>query len=64
MRQKRPMTGCAKILKPADFDAYGDLGLTPVAMPRVMTSRNLDKQSADIQVVSKRKVKIATVEWL
>ena len=44
------MTGCAKILKPADFDAYGDLGLTPVAMPRVMTSRNLDKQSADIQV--------------
>ena len=46
-----------------DFEADGDLGLTPVAMPRVITSRSLDKQSADMQVMSKREVKIATVEW-
>ena len=46
-----------------DFDADGDLGLTSVAMPRVVTSRSLDNQSADMQVVSKREVKIATLEW-
>ena len=45
-----------------DFGADGDLGLTPVAMPGVITSRSLDKQSADIQVMSKGEVKIATVE--
>ena len=37
-----------------DFDAEGDLGLTPVAMPRVITSRSLDKQSADMEEMSKR----------
>ena len=45
-----------------DFDAGGDLGLTPVAMPRVITSRSLDKQSTDMRVMSKRDVKISTVE--
>ena len=45
-----------------DFDANGDLGLTPVAMPRVITSRGFDNQSADMQVMSKREVKIATLE--
>ena len=45
-----------------DFKAGGDLGLTPVAMPRVITSRSLDKQSADMRVISKREVKISTVE--
>ena len=45
-----------------DFDAGGDLGLTPVAMPRVITSRSLDKQSADMRVMSKREVKISIVE--
>ena len=32
-------------------------------MPRLITSRSLDKQSADMQVMSKREVKIATLEW-
>ena len=45
-----------------DFDAGGDLGLTPVAMPRAITSRSLDKQSADMRVMSKREVKISIVE--
>ena len=36
-----------------DFDAGGDLGLTSVAMPRVITSRSLDKQTADMRVMSK-----------
>jgi hypothetical protein len=31
-------------------------------MPRVITSRSLDKQSADMRVMSKREVKISTVE--
>ncbi len=38
------------------------MGLTPVGMPRVITSRSLDKQSADMQVMSKLEVKIATLE--
>ena len=46
-----------------DFDADGDLGLTPVAMPRVITSRSLDRQTSDNRLLSKREVKIATVEW-
>ena len=46
-----------------DFDADGDLGLTPVAMPRVVTSRSLDRQATDSRLISKREVKIATVEW-
>ena len=45
-----------------DFDAGGDLGLSPVAMPRVITSSSLDKQSADMRVMSKREVEISTVE--
>ena len=45
-----------------DFDAGGDLSLSPVAMPRVITSRSLDKQSADMRVMSKREVKISIVE--
>ena len=45
-----------------DFDAGGDLGLSPVAMPRVITSRSLDKQSADMRVMSKREIKISIVE--
>jgi hypothetical protein len=45
-----------------DFDAAGDLGLTPVAMPRVITSRSLDKQSADMRVMSKCEVKRSIVE--
>lgn len=46
-----------------DFDADGDLGLTPVSMPRVITSRSLDRQTTDSRLMSKREVKIATVEW-
>ena len=46
-----------------DLDADGDLGLTPVAMPRVVTSRSLDRQTTDSRLISKREVKIATVEW-
>ena len=46
-----------------DFDADGDLGLTPVAMPRVVTSRSLDRQTSDNRLLSKREVKIAAVEW-
>ena len=46
-----------------DFDADGDLGLTPVAMPRVVTSRSLDRQATDSRLIPKREVKIATVEW-
>lgn len=45
-----------------DFDADGDLGLTPVAMPHLVTSRSLDKQSSDFRVMSKREVKMATVD--
>ena len=45
-----------------DFDASGDLSLSPVAMPRVITSRSLDKQSTDMRVMSKREVKISTLE--
>ena len=46
-----------------DLDADGDLGLTPVAMPRVVTSRSLDRQTTDSRLISKREVKIATLEW-
>jgi len=46
-----------------DFDADGDLGLTPVAMPRVVTSRSLDRQTTDSRLMSRREVKIAAVEW-
>ena len=46
-----------------DLDADVDLGLTPVAMPRVVTSRSLDRQTTDSRLISKREVKIATVEW-
>ena len=46
-----------------DFDADGDLGLTPVAMPRVITSRSLDRQTTDIRLMSRRDVKIAAVGW-
>ena len=46
-----------------DFDADGDLGLTPVATPRVVTSRSLDRQTTDSRLMSKREVKIAAVEW-
>ena len=46
-----------------DFDADGDLGLTPLSMPRVITSRSLDRQTTDSWLMSKREVKIATVEW-
>ena len=46
-----------------DFDADGDLGLTPVAMPRAITSRSLDRQATDSRLISKREVKIAAVEW-
>ena len=46
-----------------DFDADGDLGLTPVSMPRVITSRSLDRQTTDSRLMSKREVKIAAVEW-
>jgi len=46
-----------------DFDADGDLGLTPVVMPRVVTSRSLDRQTTDSRLMSKREVKIAAVEW-
>ena len=45
-----------------DFEASGDLGLTPVAMPCVITSRSLDKQRADIPVISKHEVKISIIE--
>jgi hypothetical protein len=44
------------------LEVGGDLGLTPVAMPRVITSHSLDKQSNDMRVMSKREVKISTVE--
>ena len=46
-----------------DFNAHGELGLTPVTMPRVITSRSLDRQAADSRLMSKREVKITTVEW-
>ena len=46
-----------------DFNADGDLGLTPVDMPRVIASSSLDKQSTDSRLMSKREVKIAAVEW-
>ena len=46
-----------------DLDADGDLGLTPVSMPRVITSRSLDRQTTDSRLMSKREVKIAAVEW-
>ena len=45
-----------------NFEAGGDLGLTPVAMPRVVTSRSLDKQNSNMRVMSKREVKITIVE--
>ena len=32
-------------------------------MPRVVTSRSLDRQTTDSRLMSKREVKIATVEW-
>ena len=45
-----------------DFEADGDLGLTPVAMPRLITSRSLEKQRSDSRLRSKRDIKIAVVE--
>ena len=46
-----------------DLEADGDLGLTPIAMLRVVvTSCSLDKQSSDFRVMSKREVKMATVD--
>ena len=45
-----------------DFDADGDLGLTPGAMPRVVTSRSLDRQTTDSRLISKCEVKIAAVQ--
>ena len=32
-------------------------------LPRVVTSRSLDRQTSDNRLLSKREVKIATVEW-
>ena len=32
-------------------------------LPRVITSRSLDRQTTDSRLMSKREVKIATVEW-
>ena len=32
-------------------------------LPRVVTSRSLDSQTSDNRLMSKREVKIATVEW-
>ena len=32
-------------------------------LPRVITSRSLDKQTTDSRLMSKREVKIAAVEW-
>ena len=46
-----------------DFEADRELGLTPVAMPRVVNSHSLDSQATDCGLISKREVKIATVEW-
>ena len=36
--------------------------MTPVVMPRVNTSRSLDKETADMRVISKREVKISIME--
>ena len=48
--------------KALDLDSCGDLGLTPVAMPHLITSRSLDTLIFNMHVISKREVKIATVE--
>ena len=32
-------------------------------LPRVVTSRSLDRQTTDSRLMSKREVKIAAVEW-
>ena len=45
-----------------DFEADGGLGLTPAAMPRLVTSRSLEKQRSDSRLRSKRDIKIAVVE--
>ena len=45
-----------------DFEADGGLGLTPAAMPRLVTSRSLEKQRSDTRLRSKRNIKIAVVE--
>ena len=45
------------------FDDDGDLGLTPVGMPDIVTSRSQDTQNSDSWLLSKREVKITTVEW-
>lgn len=45
-----------------DLEADGDLGLTPIVTLRVVTSCSLDKQSSDFRVMSKREVKMATVD--
>jgi hypothetical protein len=44
-----------------NFEASGDLSLTPVGMPRVITSRSLDTQRTDGRLMSIREVKISTV---
>ena len=48
--------------KALDFDSCGDLGLTPGAMSRLITSRSLEKLIFNMRVMLKRKVKIATVK--
>ena len=45
-----------------DYEADGGLGLTPAAMPRLITSRSLEKQRSDTRLRSKRNIKIAVVE--
>ena len=39
-----------------DFETDGDLNLTPVALPGVITSRSSDKHSIALRVISKREV--------
>ena len=45
-----------------DFDVDSALSSSPAGMPRVITSRNLDTQRIDGRLISKREVKIDTVE--
>lgn len=44
------------------FDADSIPGLSPASMPRVVTSRSLDKQAGDIRIMSKIDIKMAVVE--
>ena len=43
------------------FGSLVDAQLTN--LPRVITSRSLDRQTTDSRLMSKRQVKIAAVEW-